>query len=85
MVTKGRGGRLDDVKLSYTLGGKVGEMVRLEVLVGMSCVGRGQGDADPMVESDGGRREEAMGNPLGMKILHSLFVHGKGMKPSSLV
>ncbi len=61
------------MKLSYTLGREVGEMVRVKVVVGVSSVGRGQGDADSMVESDIARCEETMGNSLSMEILHSLY------------
>ena len=69
----GGGGRgLDDAKLSYALGWEVGELVRVEVVVGVSGVGRGQGDAGSVVEGDGGGGEKAVGNLLRMEVLHSL-------------
>ena len=46
------GGGLDDVKLSYALRWEVGELVRVEVVVGVSGVRRGQGDAGSVVEGD---------------------------------
>ena len=63
---------LVDVELSYALGREVGELVRGKVAVGVSGVGRGQGDADSAVERDGGGGEEAVGNSLGVEIFHSL-------------
>ena len=70
----GGGGRgLDNVKLSYALGWEVGELVRVEVVVGVSGVGRGQGDAGSVVEGDGGGGEKAVGNLLRVEVLHSLY------------
>ena len=49
----------------------------IEVLVGVSGVGWSQGDtysAHSVVDADGLGSEKAVGNPLSMKVVHSLCV-----------
>ena len=63
---------LNNTQLSYTLRREVRELLGAEVPVGVSSVGRGQRNADSAVEGDRGGSEEAVGNPLGVEILHTL-------------
>lgn len=64
---------LIDVELSHVFGREGGELLRVEVVVGVFGVQRSERDTDSTMEADSSGGEKAMGNPLSMQVLHTLL------------